>query len=211
MNNLTKSRLNVFYINRPLCCSKKDAAVRRRELLDHVSKPLVQYLVKCSGEIVLNNATILLMVAVLTHAKCMSMLLHSCLIYPIFSNQVNPQLYDCFYANKLSLNVKKIFFAFLTMSTLNVNNSIKINNDIINQGGKNNKKESVKFRHTFNMDRTQTKSVPKYLEQFFAINKVKHFKLLYYTLIHNHITYCVQAWGNGNLLRTSMGQWKLTA
>ncbi|KAI0231313.1 pumilio RNA binding family member 3 [Lamellibrachia satsuma] len=50
--------------------SKKDAAVRRRELLDHMSKPLVQYLVKCSDEIVLNNATILLMVAVLTHAKC---------------------------------------------------------------------------------------------------------------------------------------------
>ena len=57
------------------------------------------------------------------------------------------QLYDWLCANKLSPNVKKtnlcIFSPVSTKS--NVNISIKINNDIINQVGKNNKEESVKF------------------------------------------------------------------
>ena len=44
----------------------------------------------------------------------------------------------------------------------------------------------------------------KIARAIFAINRVKHFiphkalKSLYYTLIHNHITYGIHAWGNGH-------------
>ena len=50
-------------------------------------------------------------------------------------------------ANKLSVNVKKNFFCiFSPVNTIsNVNNRSKINNDINNQVGQNNKEESVKF------------------------------------------------------------------
>ena len=126
-------------------------------------------------------------------------------------NRELKQLYDRFCANKLSLNVKKIFFCiFSNVNTKSNVNSIKINNDIINQDGKNNKEESVKFLGLHldtHLTRKQhiNKISSKISRAIFAINKVKQIiphkalKSLYYTLIHSHIMYAVQAWGNGKL------------
>ncbi|CAH1774282.1 unnamed protein product [Owenia fusiformis] len=49
--------------------SKKDATVRRSELLDSVSKPLLQYIVDNARSLVLNNSTLVILSAILTHAK----------------------------------------------------------------------------------------------------------------------------------------------
>lgn len=49
--------------------SKKDKGSRYRELLDVVSPPLLQYLVDHASELVVNNNTLLLLVAILTHAN----------------------------------------------------------------------------------------------------------------------------------------------
>ena len=48
--------------------SKKDKASRYRELLDAVSQPLLQYLVDHATELVVNNNTLLLTLAIITHA-----------------------------------------------------------------------------------------------------------------------------------------------
>ncbi|ELU16136.1 hypothetical protein CAPTEDRAFT_163846 [Capitella teleta] len=49
--------------------SKKDVAIRRRELLDAVSKPLVQYVAEHCREIVTDNASLLTLLAIITHTK----------------------------------------------------------------------------------------------------------------------------------------------
>ena len=114
--------------------------------------------------------------------------------------------------HKLSLNVKKKLSIFSPVSTKsNINNNIKINNDIINQVGKNNKEESVTCLG-LHLDTHLTwkehinKISSKISRAIFAINKVKHIipdkplKSLYYTLIHSHITYGIQEWGNVNTI-----------
>ena len=50
-------------------CSKKDKASRYRELLDAVSEPMLQYLVDHASELVVNNNTLLLTLAIITHAN----------------------------------------------------------------------------------------------------------------------------------------------
>ena len=49
--------------------SKKDKASRYRELLDAVSEPMLQYLVDHASELVVNNNTLLLTLAIITHAN----------------------------------------------------------------------------------------------------------------------------------------------
>ena len=90
-----------------------------------------------------------------------------------------------------------------------VNNCIKINNENVSHIGKDNKDESVKFLG-IHIDKhlTWKKHIniisSKISRAIFAINRLKHFlphnalKTLYYTLIQSHLTYGVQAWGNGS-------------
>jgi hypothetical protein len=94
-------------------------------------------------------------------------------------------------------------------SNYEVKGSVKINNEVNNQIGKHNKDESVKFLGIY-IDKHLTWKEhiniisSKISRAIFAINRVKHIlphkslKSLYYTLIHSHITYGIQAWGNGN-------------
>lgn len=126
-------------------------------------------------------------------------------------NQELKQLYNWLCANKLCLNVKKTHFCVFSPvnSNYEVNNSIKINNEVINQVGKYKNDESVKFLGLY-IDKHLTWKEhiniisSKISRAIFAINRVKYFlpykslKSLYYVLIHSHITYGIQAWGNGN-------------
>ncbi|XP_013407953.1 pumilio homolog 3 isoform X2 [Lingula anatina] len=49
--------------------SKKDAAVRRKELLSAVSSPLLQFIVDHTKELVMSNSRLLLILDILTHAE----------------------------------------------------------------------------------------------------------------------------------------------
>ena len=129
-------------------------------------------------------------------------------------NQELIHLYDWLCANKLSLNIKKTNFCIFSPpnSKYQVNNCIKINSEIINHVGKDDKEESVKFLG-IHIDKhlTWKKHIniisSKLSRAIFAINIMKHFlpcsalKTLYYTLIQSHLTDGVQAWGNGNTIR----------
>ena len=120
-------------------------------------------------------------------------------------------IYNWLCANKLCLNVKKTQYCIFSPKNSNyeVKGSVKINNEVINQIGKYNKDESVKFLGIY-IDKHLTWKEhiniisSKISRAIFAINRVKHIlphkslKSLYYTLIHSHITYGIQAWGNGN-------------
>ena len=105
------------------------------------------------------------------------------------------------------LNVKKTQYCIFSPKNSNyeVKGSVKINNEVINQIGKYNKDESVKFLGIYIDTHLTWKEhiniiSSKIYRAIFAINRVKHksLKSLYYTLIHSHITYGIQAWGNGN-------------
>ena len=113
---------------------------------------------------------------------------------------------------KLCLNVRKTQYCILnpTNSNYEVKSSIKINNnEVINQIGKYNNDESVKFlgihidKHFIWKEYIDIIS-SKIYRAIFAINTVKHIlpheslKSLYYTLIHSHITNSIQARSNGN-------------
>jgi hypothetical protein len=120
-------------------------------------------------------------------------------------------IYNWLCANKLCLNVKKTQYCIFSPKNSNyeVKGSVKINNEVINQIGKYNKDECVKFLGIY-IDKHLTWKEhiniisSKISRAIFAINRVKHIlphkslKSLYYTLIHSHITYGIQAWGNGN-------------
>ena len=126
-------------------------------------------------------------------------------------NQELKHLCDYLCANKLALNVKKTNFCIFSPpnNKYQVNNCIKINNENVSHIGKDNKDESVKFLG-IHIDKhlTWKKHIniisSKISRAIFAINRLKHFlphnalKTLYYTLIQSHLTYGVQAWGNGN-------------
>lgn len=49
--------------------SKKDAEVRRRELLEFASRPLIQFIKDNCRELVRNNASLLMILTIITHAK----------------------------------------------------------------------------------------------------------------------------------------------
>jgi hypothetical protein len=53
-----------------ICCSKKDAAVRRKELLDYVSGPLVTYTAQHAAQLAVDNALLLLILTVISHVTC---------------------------------------------------------------------------------------------------------------------------------------------
>ena len=126
-------------------------------------------------------------------------------------NQELKHLCDYLCANKLALNVKKTNFCIFSPpnNKYQVNNCIKINNENVSHIGKDNKDESVKFLG-IHIDKhlTWKKHIniisSKISRAIFAINRLKHFlphnalKTLYYTLIQSHLTYGVQAWGNGS-------------
>ena len=94
-------------------------------------------------------------------------------------NQELKQIYDSLCTKKLCLNVKKNFLCVFGPVNTNckANNSIKINNEIINQVAKYKKEESVKFLYI-------DKHLPwkehiniissKIARAIFAINRMKH-------------------------------------
>ena len=112
-------------------------------------------------------------------------------------------------ANKLRPNIKKTQYCVFSPKNDNyeVKRRVKINNEVINQFGKYNKDESVKFvgmhidKHLTWKEHINVIS-SKISRAMFAINRVKHIlphkslKSLYYTLIHSHLIYGMQAWGN---------------
>ena len=49
--------------------SKKDGKVRSQELADYVSSQLLQYIVDHSRDLVMNNNTLLFILAVISHAR----------------------------------------------------------------------------------------------------------------------------------------------
>ena len=109
-------------------------------------------------------------------------------------------IYNWLCANKLCLNVKKTQYCIFSPKNSNyeVKGSVKINNEVINQIGKYNKDESVKFlgisidKHLTWKEHINIIS-SKISRAIFEINRVKHIlphkslKSLYYTLIHSHI------------------------
>ena len=89
------------------------------------------------------------------------------------------------------------------------NKTIIMNNQTINQIGENDKNDAIKYLG-INLDKHFTwkthaditcSKIPNVL---FIINRVNNclphsaLKALYYTLIHSHMTYGIQAWGNVN-------------
>ena len=103
---------------------------------------------------------------------------------------------------------KRQFCCFWPYKYCKANNTIKINNELINLVGKYKKEDSVKFLGLY-IDKYLTWKEhiniisSKIARTIFAINRVKllmphkTLKSLYYALIHSHVTY-IQAWGIGN-------------
>ena len=97
------------------------------------------------------------------------------------ANQELSIIYNCLCANKLCLNIKKTQYCVFTHKNSNyeVKSSVKINNEVINQIGKNNKDESVKFLG-INIDQHLTwkehiNIISSNLSRpILAINRVKH-------------------------------------
>ena len=50
--------------------SKKDAPVRRQELISAVSEPMVKYLKNHAKELVMHSAALLVVLAIITKANC---------------------------------------------------------------------------------------------------------------------------------------------
>ena len=123
-------------------------------------------------------------------------------------NQELKQLCHRLCANKLCLNVNNtnvcVFCPVIT--NYKANNSTQINNEIINQVGKYKNEESVKFLGLYIDKHLTWKELINIISSkidraIFAINRVKQFiphkalKSIYYTSIHSHIRYGIQAWG----------------
>ena len=89
------------------------------------------------------------------------------------------------------------------------NKTIIMNNQTINQIGENDKNDAIKYLGII-LDKQLTWkthadiSCSKIPNVLFIINRVNNclphsaLKALYYTLIHSHMTYGIQAWGNVN-------------
>ena len=127
------------------------------------------------------------------------------------------KLYDWLCANRLSLNIKKTNCCIFSPSSkkYTCNKIVSLNNQTITQIGEQNKDDAIKFLGIY-IDRhvTWKKHIniicSKISKATFVINRVKHFlphcalKYLYYTLIHSHMTYGIQAWGNSTSI-TKLG------
>ncbi len=122
------------------------------------------------------------------------------------------KLYKWFCTNKLQLNAKKSKFAiFCPRQTRlpNIINEITINNQSITRIGKNCNEKSIKFLGV-HLDENLTWNehinyISKKISQsLFAMYRVKYalpltaLTSLYYALIHSHLNYAIQIWGNSN-------------
>ena len=113
-------------------------------------------------------------------------------------------------SNKLTLNVKKS--SFMTFGPHNSHLmkedlQIKVNNIAIERAGDNYERKSIKFLGV-NMDEHLTwkqhiqATSNKINKSLFALNQVKNIlpqkalRSLYYALVHSHINYCIEIWGN---------------
>ena len=115
------------------------------------------------------------------------------------------------------MNIKKTNCCIFSPSSkkYTCNKIVSLNNQTITQIGEQNKDDAIKFLGIY-IDRhlTWKKHIniicSKISKATFVINRVKHFlphcalKSLYYTLIHSHMTYGIQAWGNSTSI-TKLG------
>ena len=127
------------------------------------------------------------------------------------------KLYNWLCANRLSLNIKNINCCIFSppSKTYTCNKIVSLNNQTITQIGEQNKDDAIQFLGIY-IDRHLTWKKHIYIicskisKATFVINRVKHvlphsaLKPLYYTLIHSHMTYGIQAWGNSTSI-TKLG------
>ena len=132
-------------------------------------------------------------------------------------NWIEQWLTDWLCATRLSLNIKKTNCCIFSPSSkkYTCNKIVSLNNQTITQIGEQNKDDAIKFLGIY-IDRhlTWKKHIniicSKISKATFVINRVKYFlphcalKSLYYTLIHSHMTYGIQAWGNSTSI-TKLG------
>ena len=100
--------------------SKKECAVRRAELLEPVSRPLIQYIVQYGRDLVTNNAALLLLLTIITHAKGWTLscwpVCHGTLVFSMFSSKShlsNSVLQQHFHFGITYLNSKNVTFTSL--------------------------------------------------------------------------------------------------
>ncbi len=120
------------------------------------------------------------------------------------------KMQNWFYANKLSLNIKKTKYTICCANrnfVIPVDSIITLNNIELERIGNNQPDKSIKFLGV-HMDENLTWTPhlqmvrSKLSRSIFALNKVKNIfphdilKSLYYSLIHSHMVYGIQAWGN---------------
>lgn len=123
-------------------------------------------------------------------------------------------LFQWFCANKMQLNAKKSKFAIFSPRQTRLPtrlNEIHINNQSITRIGNHCEEKSMKFLGV-HLDENLTWQAhidhinKKISQSLFAIYRVKNIlptsalKSLYYALIHSHLNYAIQIWGNSNYM-----------
>ncbi len=117
-----------------------------------------------------------------------------------------------FHANKQSLNIKKTKYAIFSSNrntAIPDNYAISLNDSKLEYIGNGQPEKSIKFLGA-HMDENLTWAAhirmvrSKLSRPIFALNKIKNIfphdimKSLYYSLIHSHLVYGIQAWGNAS-------------
>ena len=134
------------------------------------------------------------------------------------ANLAMSQMHNYFTANKLLLNISKTKFMIIKpkQKSFDLSDiSIILNGEKLQRVGNGNKEEAIKFLGIFIDENLTWKQHISHVKMkvsrtLFAINKVKNvlpsssLEMLYYSLIHSHLTYGNLAWGNAapNILKS---------
>ena len=129
---------------------------------------------------------------------------------PEINNELN-KVYTWLNLNKMAINISKTCYMIFGPTKMtfphNIDNIVNINNIPINRIGDNNNETSVKFLGIYLDEKLSWKNhinvtSKKINSGLFALNSLKNIlpqntlRTIYYSLIHCHITYCLEVWGN---------------